>query len=77
MEAQFRHLSFGTDITNSMRGYGKTCFTFAEEQRCHLYSLHLALVMNTECYYRHYNTDSVYNISRQLMGASMEWLKAN
>ena len=77
MEAQFRPLSFGAGVTNSMRGYGRTSFTLAEEQRCHLYSLHLALVMNTECYYRHYDTDSVYNISRQLMGASMEWLKAN
>ncbi len=77
MEAQFRPLSFGAGVTDSMRGYGKTSFTFAEEQRCHLYSLHLALVMNTECYYRHYDTDSVYNISKQLMGASMEWLKAN
>jgi aminoglycoside phosphotransferase (APT) family kinase protein len=77
MEAQFRLLSFGAGVTNTMRGYGKTSFTFAEEQRCHLYSLHLALVMNTECYYRDYDTDSVYNISRQLMGSSMEWLKAN
>jgi aminoglycoside phosphotransferase (APT) family kinase protein len=77
MEAQFRALSFGAGATNSMRGYGKTCFTFAEEQRCHLYSLHLALVMNTECYYRDYDTDSVYDISRQLMSVSMEWLKAN
>jgi aminoglycoside phosphotransferase (APT) family kinase protein len=76
MEAQFRLLSFGAGVTNSMRGYGKTSFTFAEEQRNHLYSLHLALVMNTECYYRNYDTDSVYNISRQLMGASVEWLKA-
>jgi hypothetical protein len=77
MEAQFRPLSYGAGVTNTMRGYGKTSFTFAEEQRCHLYTLHLALVMNTECYYRNYDTDSVYNISRRLMGSSMEWLKAN
>ena len=77
MEAQFRPLSFGFGVTNSMRGYGKTSFAFAEEQRCHLYSLHLALVMNTECYYRDYDTDSVYNLSRLWMGACMEWLKAN
>jgi aminoglycoside phosphotransferase (APT) family kinase protein len=76
MEAQFRPL-FGDGITNSMRGYGKTSFTFEEEQRCHLYSLHLALVMNTECYYRDYDTDFVYNLSRQLMGVTMDWLKAN
>ena len=77
MEAQFRFLSFGAGVTNSMRGYGKTTFTCAEEQRCHLYTLHLALVTNTECYYRNYDTDSVYNMSRGLMARSMEWLKAN
>jgi aminoglycoside phosphotransferase (APT) family kinase protein len=77
MEAQFRPLSFGAGVTDAMRGYGKTTFTFAEEQRCQLYTLHLALVMNTECYYRNYDTDAVYNISRRLMGVSMEWLKAN
>ena len=55
---------------------GKTSFTREEERRCCLYSLHLALVMNTECYYRSYDTDSVYNLSRQMMGASMDWLKA-
>jgi len=77
MEAQFRPLSFGFGVTNSMRGYGKTSFTFAEAQRCHLYSLHLALVMNTECYYRDYDTDSVYDLSRVWMGACMEWLTAN
>jgi hypothetical protein len=76
MEAQFRPFG-GEGVTNSMRGYGKTSFTFAEEQRCHLYSLHLALVMNTECYYRNYDTDFVFNISRQFIGATMEWLKAN
>jgi aminoglycoside phosphotransferase (APT) family kinase protein len=77
MEAQFRPSFGGNGVTNSMRGYGKTTFTFAEEQRCHLYSLHLALVMNTECHYRNYDTDFVYNLSRLLMGATMEWLKAN
>ena len=76
MEAQFRPL-FGESITDSMRGYGKTSFTFAEEQRNHLYSLHLALVMNTECYYRNYNTDFVLNLSRMFLGATMDWLKAN
>jgi hypothetical protein len=75
MEAQFRQ--FGQGITNSMRGYGKTTFTFAEEQRIHLYSLHLALVMHTECFYRNYDTDDIYNFSRQFIGTTMEWLKAN
>ncbi len=76
MEAQFR--CFGGDrVSNSMRGYGKTSFTCAEEQRNQLYSLHLALVMNTECYYRNYDTDDILNFSKQYLGATMEWLKAN
>ncbi|MGK3997650.1 phosphotransferase family protein [Sorangium sp. So ce1024] len=76
MEAQFRPLS-SEGITSCMRGYGKTSFTFEEERRCHLYSLHLALVMNTECYYRNYDTDFVFNLSREWMGEHMAWLSAN
>jgi aminoglycoside phosphotransferase (APT) family kinase protein len=75
MEAQFR--PFFGEVNESMRGYGKTTFSFAEQQRNHLYTLHLALVMNTECYYRNYDTDFVYNISRVLMSSTLEWLKAN
>src|SRR5579859_2471568 len=63
IEAHFRSLSFGAGVTDTMRGYGKTSFTAAEEQRCWLYMLHLALVMNTECYYRNYDTDSIYTTS--------------
>lgn len=77
MEAQFRALSFGEGISNSMRGYGKTSFTTAEEQRCWLYTLHLGLVANTECYYRIYDSDTIYNLSMGLIAGSMEWLKAN
>ncbi len=77
MEAQFRLPFFGAGVTNSMRGYGKTSFTFAEEQRNHLYALHLALVMNTECSYRNYDTDDIFNMSRKFIGMAMEWLKAN
>lgn len=77
MEAQFRPIFAGEGITDSMRGYGKTSFTVAEEQRCHLYSLHLALVMHTECYYRNYDTDAIFNFSRDYIGATMAWLKAN
>lgn len=76
MEAQFRPLN-GPGITNSMRGYGKTSFTFAEEQRCHLYSLHLALVMHVECFYRNYDTDDIFNFSRQYIADTMAWLQAN
>ncbi len=76
MEAQFRH--FGGDrVSNSLRGYGKTAFSLAEEKRNQLYSLHLALVMNTECYYRNYDTDEVFNFSRRYIGATLEWLKAH
>ena len=76
MEAHFRHVG-GPEISDAMRGYGKTTFTLAEQERCHLYQLHLALVMNTECYYRNYDTDDVLNESRELMRSAMEWLKAN
>jgi aminoglycoside phosphotransferase (APT) family kinase protein len=76
MEAHFRNFG-GPEISDAMRGYGKTTFTFAERERCQLYQLHLALVMNTECYYRNYDTDDVLNDSRKLMRSAMEWLKAN
>jgi aminoglycoside phosphotransferase (APT) family kinase protein len=77
MEAQFRMPFFGAGITPSLRGYGKTSFSFSEEQRNHLYALHLALVMNTECFYRNYDTDTVFNMSRQFIQMAMEWLNAN
>jgi aminoglycoside phosphotransferase (APT) family kinase protein len=76
MEAQFRPF-FGEEITNAMRGYGKTTFTFTEEQRNHLYSLHLALVMHVECFYRNYDTEDIFNFSRQFIRGTMEWLQAN
>ncbi len=76
MEAQFRRFG-GAAITDAMRGYGKTSFTAAEQQRNYLYSLHLALVMNTECYYRNYDTDDIFNLSRQYIAANMAWLTAH
>jgi aminoglycoside phosphotransferase (APT) family kinase protein len=76
MEAQFRR--FGNDeVSDAMRGYGKTTFTFAEEERNQLYTLHLALTMNIECYYRHYDTDDIFNMSRQFIAGTMAWLQAN
>ncbi len=60
-----------------MRGYGKTTFTFAEEQRCYLYTLYLGLMMNTECYYRNYDTDEIFNASKGVINTAMQWLKAN
>lgn len=76
MEAQFRALEFH-GVSDSMRGYGKTSFTFEEEQRCHLYTLHLGLVMKTECYYRHYDTDAVSQIADKLLVSALGWLEKN
>jgi aminoglycoside phosphotransferase (APT) family kinase protein len=76
MEAQFRALAFG-GVSDSLRGYGKTTFTHEEDARCHLYTLHLALVMKTECYYRNYDTDDVGNLAMQLIGPTLTWLKEN
>lgn len=76
MEAQFRPL-FGEGVTPTMEGYGKTTFTPAEERRLHLYTLHLALVMHTECAYRHYATDEIFTFSRDLIRREMNWLTTN
>lgn len=76
MEAQFRSLADG-GVSESMRGYGKTTFTLEEDQRCHLYTLHLALVMKTECYYRNYGTDEVSNMAMLLIMPTMKWLQEN
>ena len=76
MEVQFRGLSWG-GVNESMVGYGKTTFTADEERRSRLYTLHLALVMSTECSYRDYDTDFVAKLARHLLGASMEWLEAH
>ena len=76
MEAKFRSL-FGPGGVDAQAGYGKTTFTAAEQVRCQLYSLHLALVMNTECYYRNYDTDDIFNFSRQYLAETMAWLQAN
>jgi aminoglycoside phosphotransferase (APT) family kinase protein len=75
MEALFR--PFFAPDSDSRRGYGKTWLTPTEEVRCQLYTLHLALVMNTECYYRSYETDFVFNLSKDLLTSSMTWLQSN
>jgi len=64
-------------VSESMRGYGKTTFTHEEDERCHLYTLHLALVMKTECYYRKYDSDFVSNLSKHLMVPTMSWPNQN
>lgn len=76
MEAQFSPL-FGESSKNILRGYGKTSFSSEEERRCRLYTLHLALVMQTECLYRSYDTDFVYKLSKGLLATTLDWLRAN
>ncbi|MFN8530271.1 MAG: phosphotransferase [Anaerolineae bacterium] len=76
MEAQFRSLAF-EGVSESMRAYGKTTFTHDEDVRCHLYTLHLALVMKTEGYYRNYDTDEVSNIAGMLLVPALQWLQEN
>ena len=76
MEAQFRALAY-EGVTDCLRGYGKTTFTHAEEQRNHLYMLHLALVMKVECYYRNYDTDEVSNMAKMFLIPTMVWLQEN
>lgn len=78
MEAQFR--TFGDEelgVTESLRGYGKTGFSFDEERRLRLYTLYLGLVMNAECRFRLYEDDSIYELSLTLLKPSMKWLRAN
>ena len=76
MEAQFRPLSW-SGVDDSMRGYGKTAFTPTELRRCWLYTLHLALVMHVECYFRHYGTDDIFNKSREMIASAMTWLQTH
>jgi aminoglycoside phosphotransferase (APT) family kinase protein len=76
LEAQFRALAFG-GVSDSMQGYGKTTFSHDEDVRCHLYTLHLALVMKTECYYRNYDTDYVSNLALQMIAPNVKWLQDN
>lgn len=76
MEAQFRALAWG-GVDEALRGYGKTEFTPDELRRCWLYTLHLALVMHVECFYRHYGSDEIFNNSRGLIASAMAWLQAN
>ncbi|GLV60914.1 aminoglycoside phosphotransferase [Dictyobacter sp. S3.2.2.5] len=77
IEAQFRALDLSGGVSESMRGYGKTTFTHEEDARCHLYTLHLGLVMKTECYYRNYDSDFASDMAKQLMVPAMNWLKEN
>jgi aminoglycoside phosphotransferase (APT) family kinase protein len=76
MEAQFRVLVY-SGIPESLKSYGKTTFTHEEDQRNHLYSLYLALVMKIECYYRNYDTNEVRNMALMLLLPTVKWLQEN
>ncbi|MCB2210430.1 aminoglycoside phosphotransferase family protein [bacterium] len=76
MEAHFRVLSWD-GVTDVMRGYGKDSFTHDEMTRCQLYTLHLGLVMKTECYYRNYDTDEVSNMAAGMLPLALNWLREN
>ncbi len=73
MEAQFRPLSW-SGVTEAMHGYGRTRFSDDELRRCRLYTLHLALVMHTECFYRRYPDDRILEESRALLVTNLDWL---
>lgn len=75
MEAHFRSLAW-EGVTPAMHGYGKTDFTSNELRRSWLYTLHLALVMHVECYFRQYDSDEIHNKSRALIALAMGWLRA-
>jgi len=75
MEAQFRTLSWD-GVNDALRGYGRTEFSDAELVRNRLYTLHLALVMHTECFYRLYPDDEVLNGSRRMLVENLDWLEA-
>lgn len=77
MESQFREPTYKGGISDSMRGYGKTTFTRAEEARCHMYTIYLALVMETEGHYRDYDSDEASSFARMVMGPAMAWLQEN
>jgi len=76
MEAQFRALSWD-GVSEAMRGYGRTEFSDAELVRNRLYTLHLALVMHAECFYRLYPDDEVRNGSRRMLAENLDWLEAH
>ncbi len=74
MEAQFRALAWG-GVSESMKAYGKTTFTPAEDIRNQLYTLHLALVMKTEDYYRNYDTKEISNTAMMMILPAVKWLQ--
>lgn len=74
MEDQFRTPVLWGVVTEAMKGYGKTEFTHDELRRCHLYALHLGLVMKTEGYYRDYEDANLSQIAQNLVENALRWL---
>jgi hypothetical protein len=58
-----------------LEGYGKTEFTPSELIRCKLYDAYLYLIMIIESFYRHYDTDWVYNYGCENLSGTLEWLR--
>jgi len=75
MELQFRRV-LSESGQRQLAGYGWTIFTAAEERRRDLYSLYLALVMITECAYRHYDSDHVHDLGRAMLADAVARLNA-
>lgn len=70
LEAHFRFYEEKT-----WEGYGKTELTPTETIRCKLYDAYLFLVMIIESFYRHYDTDWVYNFGWENLSKTLEWLR--
>lgn len=70
MEGQFR-----LPVPKQLEGYGKTEFSPAELIRCKLYDAYLYLIMIIESFYRHYDTDFVYNWGWDSLSKTVEWLR--
>jgi aminoglycoside phosphotransferase (APT) family kinase protein len=74
MEAQFRPI-YGDGIANVLRGYGRGPLDAGEERRSQLYTLHLALVLCTECSFRSYDTDAVYTFAKGFVASALDALQ--
>ncbi len=70
LEAAFRF-----NEPKQLEGYGKTEFTPEELIRCKLYDAYLYLIMIIESFYRHYDTDWVYNFGWENLRSTLDWLK--
>lgn len=70
LEAHFRSFE-----PKQLEGYGKTEFTPGELVRCKLYDAYLYLIMIIESFYRHYDTDWIYNYGFENLAKTLDWLR--